>query len=62
MLVRLFNSQYLKLDSAGLSPEQITDAAEWRLRPDDTIPLRPVPKRLEGASDFKGVLTDAFED
>ena len=62
MLVRLFNHQYLKLDSAGLNPDEVADAVAWRLRPDETVPLRPVAKRLEGCGDFKACLTDPFED
>jgi len=43
-IIRLYNHQYLKLDSAGLTTEELADAAEWRIRPDKTIPLRPTPK------------------
>lgn len=57
MLVRLFNHQYLKLDACGLSPKELADAAEWRLRPDETVPLRPVAVKLE-AGDFKSLLTE----
>jgi hypothetical protein len=57
MLVRLYNHQYLKLDAAGLSPTELADAAEWRLRPDETVPLRPVAVKLE-AGDFKSLLTE----
>ena len=60
---KLHNHQFLKLEATGLQPEEIADACEWRLRPDETIPLRPIPKQLEGGSDFKALLTDPlFED
>ena len=62
MLVRLFNHQYLKLDAAGLTPDELADSAAWRIRPDESVPLRPIAKRLEGCGDFKACLTDAFED
>ena len=64
MLVRLYNHQYLKLDSAGLSPDELADAAAWRLRPDDSVPLRPTALKLDGgAGDFKALLTEPlFED
>lgn len=58
MMVRLLNHQYLKLDSAGLRPDEIADAVEWRLRPDETVPLRPTARRLEDGTDFKSLLTD----
>jgi hypothetical protein len=58
MLVRLYNHQYLKLDSAGLHPSEIADATEWRLRTDSTVPLLLEAEILEGgAGDFKGALT-----
>lgn len=58
LLVRLYNHQYLKLECTGLTPEEIADSAEWRIRPDKTVPLRPVPQQLEGGGDFKAILTD----
>jgi len=58
MMVRLLNHQYLKLDSAGLRPDEIADAVAWRLRPDETVPLRPTARRLEDGTDFKSLLTD----
>jgi len=58
MLVRLFNHQYLKLDSAGLTPNEIADAAQWRLRTDETVPLLLEAELLDGgAGDFKAALT-----
>jgi len=58
MLVRLYNHQYLKLDSAGLFPEELADAAQWRLRVDETVPLLLEAELLEGgAGDFKSALT-----
>jgi hypothetical protein len=62
MLVRLYNHQYLKLDAAGLTPDELADSTAWRIRPDESVPLRPVAKRLEGCGDFKACLTDDFED
>jgi hypothetical protein len=32
MLVKLFNHQYLKLDSAGLTPDELADSAAWRVK------------------------------
>ena len=58
MIVRLFNHQYLKIDIAGLTPNEILDIASWRIQPDTSIPLRPVPKKLEGPGDFKACITD----
>lgn len=58
MIVRLYNHQYLKIDIAGLTPTEILDVASWRIQPDTSIPLRPVPRKLEGPGDFKACITD----
>lgn len=59
MIVRLHNHQYLKLDAAGRTPEALADSAGQLLRPDETVPLRPVPIQPEAeAGDFKALLTD----
>jgi hypothetical protein len=44
LIIRLYEHQYLRLDSAGLTVQELADAAEWRLRPDSTVPLRPAAK------------------
>lgn len=57
MLVRLYNHQYLKVDSAGLTPNELADASEWRLRPDETVPLLLEAEQLDGgAGEFKSAL------
>ena len=59
MIVRLYNHQFLKLDAAGKTPTELADSAEQLLKPNPYIPLRPVPRHLEGgAGDFKALLTD----
>ena len=64
MLVRLYNHQYLKLDSAGLTPDELAEAAAWRLREDETIPLRPIAAGWQegGPGDFKACLTEPLEE
>lgn len=64
MLVRLFNHQYLKLDSAGLTPDELADAAAWRLREDESVPLRPIARGWPegGPADFKSCLTEPLEE
>lgn len=59
----MYNHQYFKFDVSGLTPDEVADAVEWKIRPDETIPLRPVAKILENGADFKSLLTDPlFED
>jgi hypothetical protein len=64
MLVRLYNHQYLKLDSAGLTPDELADAAAWRLRENETVPLRPIARGWPegGPADFKACLTEPLEE
>jgi hypothetical protein len=32
------------------------------LKPDDALPLRPIATQIEGASDFKGLLSEGIEE
>ena len=62
-IVRLYNHQYLKIEAAGLLPEEIADSAECILRPDATIPLRPIAIQPENeAGDFKALITDPMKE
>jgi hypothetical protein len=33
-----------------------------KIKPEDNLPLRPVAILIEGASDFKGLLTEGIEE
>ena len=52
------------LDSAGLTPDELAEAAAWRLREDETIPLRPIAAGWQegGPGDFKACLTEPLEE
>jgi hypothetical protein len=58
LIVKLNNQQYIKIESAGLTPDQLLDVASCRIQERPEIPLRPLPKQLEGAGDFKACLTE----
>ncbi len=42
LLVNFHEDQFIRLDAAGLTPEEITDAISVRIKTDDTLPLRPL--------------------
>lgn len=42
LLITFHEDQFIRLDSAGLTPEDLTDAVYCRLKPDEGLPLRPI--------------------
>jgi hypothetical protein len=42
LLIHLFDSQYIKIDSAGLTPDQIAESVHTRIKHDPNLPLRPI--------------------
>jgi hypothetical protein len=62
LLINFYENQYIKLDSAGLTPDELTDAVTCRVKPDDDLPLRPLAVVIEGAGDYKSLLTEGLEE
>jgi len=63
IILRMFDSTYIKVDIAGLYPDELTDVIAFRLKPKVTEPLRPIATIIEGgAGDFKQLLTTRNED
>ena len=62
LLINFYENQYIKIDAAGLTPEEITDSVQSRLKFDDDLPLRPIALPIEGAGDFKSLLTEGLEE
>ena len=58
---KLFNHTYIKVDVAGMSPEEICDTVKFRIKTNESAPLRPIAKQIEDGGDFKGLLTDGIE-
>lgn len=54
----MYDSTYIRIDSAGLSPDEVCQAVTFRLKPKVSEPLRPIAKIIEGGGDFKSLLTD----
>jgi len=62
LLINLYENQYVKVDSAGLTPDEITECVQCRVKTDDDLPLRPLAIQIEGVSDYKSLLTDGLEE
>lgn len=57
LIVKLFDSTYIKLDVAGLSPDEVVDSVQMRVKPNQSEPLRPIAKMIEDGGAFKELLT-----
>ena len=58
LIVKLFESTYIRVDIAGLTPIELTDTVLIEMKPIAAEPLRPIAKIIEdGAGDFKSLLT-----
>ena len=58
LIVKLYDSTYVKVDVAGLNPEELCESVIKRIKPDQNEPLRPIAKTFEeGAGAFKDLLT-----
>lgn len=55
---KLFHSTFIKLQSAGLTPDEVADSVIYRLKRSTSAPLVPVANIIEGgAGSFKDLLT-----
>lgn len=62
LLLSLYDNQYIRVDCAGLTPDEVTDCVVCKIKPDDDLPLRPVGIVIEGGSDYKSLLTEGLEE
>lgn len=53
----MFASTFIKMPSAGLTPDEIAESVCYRLKPNTTEPITPVAKLIEGGGDFAGLLS-----
>ena len=61
LIVKLYDSTFVKVDCAGMTPTELSDVVTYRLKPNVSEPLRPIAVALEeGAGDFKALLTEAL--
>lgn len=58
MISKLYHSTFIKVQSAGLTPDEIADSVVCRLKRSTSEPLVPVAVIIEGgAGSFKDLLT-----
>jgi hypothetical protein len=57
----LLYSSFIPVNAAGLNPDELAEAVTYRLKPNVSEPLTPVATVIEGASDFKGLLTEGID-
>jgi|LauGreDrversion4_2_1035121.scaffolds.fasta_scaffold606514_2 YHS domain-containing protein len=62
LLINFHEDQFVRLDAAGLTPDEIVDACQSRLKTDENLPLRPLPIQIENAGDFKSLLSEGVEE
>jgi hypothetical protein len=43
LLINFYEDQFIRLEAAGLTPDQLADSVQIRLKPDEGLPLRPLP-------------------
>lgn len=50
------------MDAAGLIPDEVNEQVSIKIKPEESLPLRPLATIIEGGSDYKGLLTDGLEE
>lgn len=61
-MLNLYDSQYIRVDSAGLTPDELTSCVVCKIKPDQDLPLRPIATQIENGSDFKSLLSEGLEE
>jgi len=62
-IVKMYDSTYIKVDIAGMTPDELTQTVLVRLKPCASEPLRPIALIVEdGASSFKDLLQPVNEN
>ena len=57
-IVKMYDSTYIKVDIAGMTPDELTQTVLVRIKPCASEPLRPIAHIVEdGAGSFKDLLT-----
>jgi hypothetical protein len=51
-LMKLHNDQYLKIDAAGKTPDELCASAQWLVQKNASVPLKPAPKVCQDMGDL----------
>jgi len=57
----LYNHTYIKIDVAGMTPDEITETVKFRVKSNESAPNRPIAKQIEDGGDYKSLLTEGIE-
>jgi YHS domain-containing protein len=62
LICNLFEHTFIKLDVAGMDPDEIAATVKFRLQNDESAPLRPIGRVIQDPSGaFKDLLQDGFD-
>ena len=61
-IYKLYDSTYVKVDTTGMDPDEVTDAVLAKMKPNAAVPLRPIAHVIEEAGSFKELLTAGIDD
>ena len=61
-ILKLYDSTYIKLDVAGMNPDELADSVMVRMKPNAAAPLRPIAHIIEDGGSFKDLLTAGIDD
>ena len=62
IIVKLYDNTYVKLDIAGMSPDEICESVLVRIKSNQSEPLRPIAHIIEDGGGFKDLLTAGLGD
>ena len=62
LLINFHEDQFIRLDVAGLTPDELADTVQARLKTQEGLPLRPLAIQIEGAGDFKSLLSEGLDE
>ena len=61
IIQKMYDGTFVKIQVAGLTPDEVSRAVVYRLKPNVSAPLRPIAIPFEdGAGDFKALLTEGL--
>ena len=64
LLINFYEDQFIRLEAAGLTPDELADTVQCRLKQEEGLPLRPLPIQIEGASEdaYLQLLTEGLPE
>jgi hypothetical protein len=60
-IANLYDHTYIRVETAGMTPDEITETVKFRVKSNASAPNRPIAKQIEDGGDFKSLLTEGIE-